>query len=660
MSSTTPASSASSMRAALTPSIQIDLAPTVFKVAIIGAGPSGLVALKTLLDDQAAFIQDQQPKRGRRSSRSSSSKSHNKSGLLQDLARRCKGVIYGSSGLEASSHDQDLDGTDEDSSAHATASSTEEDGERRPIQLSATVFESEASLGGTFRYRSYANGALVSSKFLTCFSDFRQPLAAKDHMSMDEYVAYLERYVDHFALDADPRATWRFGTTVVAVRRVPLAEASLGGEAVGVGEAEQPGQDYFGQRRRRSSSSASLGSGSSTCNGNARRRGSSSSSASAAENRRWAHEVTFRNNSTGKVETDVFTHLCVCSGLHVEPAAPAIPGLVHPLQQAQPQQVQEKDKQEDKAKMDSTASSSAAPASATASANARRSSSPDGRTSQTAPSHADLITGAGARLPSIKRRRSSPAQAYESPRLPSASAATTSGNGRAGMRVRSSSYGNTSDSNSSTASFSSGNTPRQGLSRRTSAADLGPHPSKQAGGSSASGSGSASPASTSMTSLPSPSLGGSSHGSMKSTAAPPSASYFFSAPLTEAQKRIETLHSSAYKEPSLFTGRHVLILGTGETGLDMAYEAVKARAASITLSTRDGFLSFPAVLENFQVLGVTFDGHLPIDTLIFGLFEWSMVSRLVAASRFRWWWSDRVIRWLLWGMTGTEAGCNQW
>lgn len=130
--------------------------------------------------------------------------------------------------------------------------------------------------------------------------------------------------------------------------------------------------------------------------------------------------------------------------------------------------------------------------------------------------------------------------------------------------------------------------------------------------------------------------------------------------LTAEQSSILTLHSSSYKSPDIYTGKRVMILGTGETGMDMAYEAVKAGASEIVLCTRQGFLSFPAVLENFKVLGVQFDRPTPIDGLITNLFETSYVHPWVAKSHLRWFVSDAIIKRVLWVLTGTQAGCNQW
>ena len=59
---------------------------------------------------------------------------------------------------------------------------------------------SEEGIGGTFQYRSYENAELVSSKQLTTFSDHRFPLSAPDHISLPQYVEYLQSYVDRFEL----------------------------------------------------------------------------------------------------------------------------------------------------------------------------------------------------------------------------------------------------------------------------------------------------------------------------------------------------------------------------------------------------------------------------------------------------------------------------
>jgi dimethylaniline monooxygenase (N-oxide forming) len=126
--------------------------------------------------------------------------------------------------------------------------------------------------------------------------------------------------------------------------------------------------------------------------------------------------------------------------------------------------------------------------------------------------------------------------------------------------------------------------------------------------------------------------------------------------------RGDVFHSSRYKTRSQLAGRHVLIMGCGETamgtlfhfertlltGSDVAYEAIKADAKSVTMCFRTGFLSFPKALSRFKVFGKQFNGGLPIDGLITNLFETAYVHRSIAASRFRWFVSDFVIKRVLW------------
>tara|TARA_R110002003_G_scaffold70_23_gene6530 strand:+ start:5982 stop:7130 length:1149 start_codon:yes stop_codon:yes gene_type:complete len=86
---------------------------------------------------------------------------------------------------------------------------------------------------------------------------------------------------------------------------------------------------------------------------------------------------------------------------------------------------------------------------------------------------------------------------------------------------------------------------------------------------------------------------------------------------------------------------------------------MKGDAKSVTMCFRNGFLSFPKALSRFKVFGKQFKGGLPIDGLITNLFETAYVHRAIAASRFRWFVSDFVIKRVLWFLTGTQAGMNQ-
>ncbi|KAF4415524.1 flavin-containing monooxygenase [Fusarium acutatum] len=67
-----------------------------------------------------------------------------------------------------------------------------------PIQV--RLFEAESQIGGTFSYRVYEDAELVSSKYLTAFSDFRLPDNAPDFVTPEVYVQYLKDYATNFTL----------------------------------------------------------------------------------------------------------------------------------------------------------------------------------------------------------------------------------------------------------------------------------------------------------------------------------------------------------------------------------------------------------------------------------------------------------------------------
>ncbi|KAI2627662.1 FAD/NAD(P)-binding domain-containing protein [Hypoxylon sp. NC1633] len=79
----------------------------------------------------------------------------------------------------------------------------------------AVLFESESAVGGTFAQRTYEDAELVSSKFLTAFSDFRAHKNDPDFLSAERYVQYLNEYCNHFDLWPEIRLS----TRVVSVKR---------------------------------------------------------------------------------------------------------------------------------------------------------------------------------------------------------------------------------------------------------------------------------------------------------------------------------------------------------------------------------------------------------------------------------------------------------
>ncbi|KYK56163.1 dimethylaniline monooxygenase [Drechmeria coniospora] len=71
-----------------------------------------------------------------------------------------------------------------------------------PIEkIRVRLFEAHDSIGGTFVQRIYEDAELVSSKYLTAFSDFRLPPDAPDFVTPQAYVKYLGDYVKAFGVD---------------------------------------------------------------------------------------------------------------------------------------------------------------------------------------------------------------------------------------------------------------------------------------------------------------------------------------------------------------------------------------------------------------------------------------------------------------------------
>ncbi|KAK2054616.1 dimethylaniline monooxygenase [Colletotrichum caudatum] len=62
------------------------------------------------------------------------------------------------------------------------------------------IFEREDSVGGVYKYKVYEDAEMVSSKYLTAFSDFRIAQDLPDFLPMADYVRYLEGYCSHFDL----------------------------------------------------------------------------------------------------------------------------------------------------------------------------------------------------------------------------------------------------------------------------------------------------------------------------------------------------------------------------------------------------------------------------------------------------------------------------
>jgi len=127
-------------------------------------------------------------------------------------------------------------------------------------------------------------------------------------------------------------------------------------------------------------------------------------------------------------------------------------------------------------------------------------------------------------------------------------------------------------------------------------------------------------------------------------------------PFTPIVKGIEhfkgiSIHSSEYKERSIFRRKRVLIVGCGETGCDIAYRAVQeSQPRGVCMCVRRGFLSVPTALNE----------RVPLDTYITNLFECAYQHRWTETLKLKWTFTTPFIRLAFLLGTGSSGGFNQW
>ena len=112
----------------------------------------------------------------------------------------------------------------------------------------------------------------------------------------------------------------------------------------------------------------------------------------------------------------------------------------------------------------------------------------------------------------------------------------------------------------------------------------------------------------------------------------------------------QIIHSSEYKDSTVFNHKRVVILGSGETAMDIAHRAItNPLSQCVAICVRRGFLSIPHNLAEDR----------PLDVFITNLFEHSYEHPWVHKLRLRWWLSTAFIRAFLF-LTGSSWGFNQW
>lgn len=113
----------------------------------------------------------------------------------------------------------------------------------------------------------------------------------------------------------------------------------------------------------------------------------------------------------------------------------------------------------------------------------------------------------------------------------------------------------------------------------------------------------------------------------------------------------DIFHSATYKDSEVFKGKDVLVVGSGETGFDVGYQAATVGANSVTLSTRHGFVSVPAMFSNRLP---------PLDCIIMNWATHGWESNWAMRVGLHWWITTKFNRMGFWLMTGSTYGFNQW
>lgn len=90
--------------------------------------------------------------------------------------------------------------------------------------IDVRLFEMEPTIGGTLRYRVYEQAEMVSSRYLTSFSDFRFPAETQDFPTPTQYAAYLDAYAEQWGLMPHVEC----GKRVVSLQRLPGSKGGRG------------------------------------------------------------------------------------------------------------------------------------------------------------------------------------------------------------------------------------------------------------------------------------------------------------------------------------------------------------------------------------------------------------------------------------------------
>ncbi|KAK2685858.1 hypothetical protein QWA68_015036 [Fusarium oxysporum] len=126
-------------------------------------------------------------------------------------------------------------------------------------------------------------------------------------------------------------------------------------------------------------------------------------------------------------------------------------------------------------------------------------------------------------------------------------------------------------------------------------------------------------------------------------------------------------HSSGFKSRKQFgTDKTIMVVGSGETGADIAYLAATSPTKRVLLCHRDGLHFAPKRNPGpvlFPILGRKSDlkePGIPIDVSRANMFDTTYVHPLLRNSMVLWHYYHWYIKFILWLSSGTTAGMDQW
>ncbi|KAI5458174.1 hypothetical protein BGZ63DRAFT_514779 [Mariannaea sp. PMI_226] len=126
------------------------------------------------------------------------------------------------------------------------------------------------------------------------------------------------------------------------------------------------------------------------------------------------------------------------------------------------------------------------------------------------------------------------------------------------------------------------------------------------------------------------------------------------------------LHACQLKSRAQFgVDKNVIIMGAGETAMDLAHLAVTSKTRSVTLCHRDGFFCAPKIIPSPQSIynpkrKSSVRPNKPVDTSVASLFDTAYVHPTLQRSQLLWAYYDRWIKSMHWLISGTEEGPDQW